>query len=142
MARYVTTVESSLTPDEAFAYMADFSHAVEWDPSVEEARRTGEVGPDASFELVVRFGGRKVPMHYRTASFDAAEHRVVLHADNPRFVSRDTITVSKAPGGSTVRYDAVLDLRGPVRFLDPLLQLLFKRTGDKAAAGMRTALNQ
>ncbi len=141
MARYVTTIDSSLPPDEAFAYMADFAHALEWDPSVEEARRTGEVGPGAGFDLVVRFGGRKIPLHYRTASFDAAERTVVLQAENPRFVSRDTITVSQAAGGSTVGYDAALDLRGHGRFLNPLLQLLFNRTGHKAAAGMRTALN-
>ena len=37
MARYVTSIESRLTPAGAFAYMADFSHASEWDPSVVEA---------------------------------------------------------------------------------------------------------
>ena len=141
LARYVTTVDSSLPADEAFMYMADFAHALEWDPSVEDARRTGEVGSGASFDLVVRFGGRKIPMHYETASFDPAGHRVVLQAENPRFVSRDTITVSPAADGSSVHYDAALELRGAARFLDPVLQLLFKRTGDKAEAGMRTALN-
>jgi hypothetical protein len=121
-------------------YMADFSHAQEWDPSVEGATRVGDVGPDAAFDLIVRFGGRKLPMRYETAEFDAAQRRVVLQADNPRFVSRDTITVAPAAGGSSVHYDAALDLRR-ARLLDPVLQLLFNRTGDKAAAGMRTALN-
>ena len=40
VARYVTTIDSSLTPEEAFAYMADFSNAREWDPSVTEASRS------------------------------------------------------------------------------------------------------
>ncbi len=140
MARYTTTIESSLTPDEAFAYMADFSNAQEWDPSVAEAKRLGDVGADAAFDLVVRFGGRKLPMRYETAAFDAEQRRVVLQADNPRFTSRDTITVTPAAAGSSVHYDAALDLRRG-RLLDPVLQLLFNRTGDKAAAGMRTALN-
>ena len=96
MARYTTTIESSLTPDEAFAYMADFSNAQEWDPSVAEAKRLGDVGADAAFDLVVRFGGRKLPMRYETAAFDAEQRRVVLQADNPRFTSRDTITVTPA----------------------------------------------
>ena len=83
MARYTTTIESSLSPDEAFAYMADFSHAQEWDPSVAEAKRVGDVGPDAAFDLVVRFGGRKLPMRYETAAFDAAQRRVVLRGRQP-----------------------------------------------------------
>ena len=141
MARYITTIESRLSPDEAFAYMADFSHAREWDPSVATAKRVGDVGPDAAFDLVVRFGGRKLPLHYETAAFDAAQRCVVLQANNPRFVSRDTITVTPAAGGSSVHYDAALDLRGAARLFDRVLQLLFDRTGDKAAAGMRTALN-
>jgi Polyketide cyclase / dehydrase and lipid transport len=140
MARYVTTIDSSLSPDEAFAYMSDFSHAEEWDPSVEVATRLGDVGPGAAFDLVVRFGGRKLPMRYETTAFDATQRRVVLQADNPRFTSRDTITVTPTAGGSNVHYDAALDLRR-ARLLDPVLQLLFNRTGDKAAAGMRTALN-
>ena len=74
--------------------MADFSHAQEWDPSVAEAKRLGDVGADAAFDLVVRFGGRKLPMRYETAAFDAEQRRVVLQADNPRFTSRDTITVT------------------------------------------------
>ena len=143
VARYTTTIESSLSPDDAFAYMADFSHAREWDPSVAEAKRIGDVGPDAAFDLVVRFGGRKLPMRYETAAFDAAQRSVVLQADNPRFVSRDTITVTPAAaGGSSVHYDAALDLRGAGRLFDRVLQLLFDRTGDKAAAGMRAALNR
>jgi hypothetical protein len=39
MARYVTTISSTLPAEEAFAYMADFSNAGEWDPSVDEASR-------------------------------------------------------------------------------------------------------
>lgn len=142
MARYVTTIDSRLPPDEAFAYMADFSHAVEWDPSVEEAKRVGAAGSEAAFELVVRFGGRRLPMRYETAAFDPSQRRVVLRADNPRFISCDTITVTPTPAGSSVHYDAALDLRGAGKLLDPLLQVLFRRTGDKAAAGMRAALNR
>ena len=39
MAHYTTTIASSLSPAEAFDYMADFTHALEWDPSVSKARR-------------------------------------------------------------------------------------------------------
>jgi len=135
MARYVTTVESTLPPEEAFAYMSDFTHALEWDPSVTNATRNGE-----GFELVARFGGRDVPLHYDVVSLEPPR-LVVLEARKPAFTSRDTITIVPAPGGSTVHYDAALVFRGLARLLDPLMQLVFSRTGDRAAAGLRAALN-
>jgi len=142
MARYVTTIESTLPADEAFAYMADFSNASHWDPSVAAATRTsaGAVANGSVFDLVVRFAGRRLPMQYTIVSYDAPR-LVVLEARQPTFVSRDTITVTAAGQGSTLHYDALLEFKGAGRVLDPLLQLLFNRTGDKAAAGMRTALN-
>ena len=40
-----------------------------------------------------------------------------------------------------MHYDAMLEFKGAGRLLDPMMQLLFNRTGDEAAAGMRAALN-
>jgi hypothetical protein len=144
MARYVTTIESTLSAAEAFAYMADFSNARQWDPSVVEASRSGEgpVGNGSTFDLVVTFGGRKLRMRYEIVSYEAPR-LVVLEARQPTFTSRDTITVTAAAGGggATVHYDALLEFNGVGRLLDPIMQLIFNRTGDKAAAGMRAALN-
>jgi Polyketide cyclase / dehydrase and lipid transport len=144
MARYVTTIDSTLSAAEAFAYMADFSNARQWDPSVVEASRSGEepVGSGSTFDLVVTFGGRKLPMRYEIVSYEAPR-LVVLEARQPTFTSRDTVTVTEAAGGgATVHYDALLEFTGRGRLLDPIMQLLFNRTGDKAAAGMRAALNE
>ena len=137
MARYITTIDSTLSAEEAYAYMADFSNALEWDPSVTEATRSG----DGAFDLVAKFGGRGVPLRYEVVSSDPPRS-IVLEARKPSFTSRDTITVVSAPAGSTVHYDARLEFKGAGRILDPLMQLVFNRTGAKAAAGMRAALNR
>ncbi len=143
MARYVTTIRSTLAPAEAFAYMADFANALEWDPSVTAAERTddGPLGASSTFHLVARFGGRSVELDYAIEAYEPPR-RVVLEARRPSFVSRDTITVEPAEGGSSVLYDARLDFQGPARFLDFVFQRLFDRTGEKAAAGMRAALDR
>ena len=147
MARYRTTVESSLSPAEAFAYLADFSNARHWDPSVETASQPhgGPVARGTEFDLVVRFGGRRIPLHYTIVSFDEPRS-FVIEARQPTFISRDTVTVAplgdSSKQGSSVHYDAALNFRGGVgRMLDPVLQLLFNRTGAKAEAGLRAALN-
>lgn len=142
MARYVTSIESKLPPSEAFAYMADFANALAWDPSVSAAARVGAapVGLGTEFDLVARFAGRAVPLRYRIVAYDPPA-RVVLEAERPGFVSRDTIAVAAAGHGSVVRYDATLAFRGPGRLLDPVMQLVFGRVGARASAGMRSALN-
>ena len=142
MARYVTTIESRLSPAEAFAYMADFTNAGIWDPSVSEARRAGDgpIGPGSVFDLVARFGGRDVALRYEIVAFEPPR-RVVLEAKHRRFVSRDTITVEPAEHGSSIHYDALLAFNGLGRLLDPLMQRIFGRIGARATTGMQAALN-
>ena len=142
MARYTTAVRSKLSAEAAFAYMADFSNARIWDPSVSEARHEGEgpIGLGSTFHVVARFAGRNVPLTYVIVAFEPPT-RVVLEARSG-FVSRDTITVESVAGsGSVVRYDALLTFSGIGRLADPLMQLVFNRVGAKAAAGIAAALN-
>jgi Polyketide cyclase / dehydrase and lipid transport len=142
VARYATTIRSRRARSEAFAYMADFSNARIWDPSVSRALRAGDgaVGLGTEFDLVARFAGRDVPLRYVIIEFEPPA-RVVLEARRG-FVSRDTITVEDGDdGGSVVRYEAVLGFRGIGRLFDPIMQLVFNRVGGRAAAGIERALN-
>ena len=142
VARYTTAIPSTLAPADALAYMADFSNARFWDPSVGQATRIGDgpVGLGSEFALVARFAGRDVPLTYEIVEYEPAA-RVVLEARSG-FVSRDTIAVEAAPGGgSVVHYDALLAFSGAGRLFDPLMQLVFNRVGAKAKAGLERALN-
>jgi hypothetical protein len=142
VARYVATVESALPQADAFAYMADFANARFWDPSVSEAHHVGEppIGIGSAFHLVARFGGRDVSLRYEIVEYDSPR-RVVLEAQRPGFVSRDTVTVEPAANGSVIHYDATLAFGGIGRLLDPVMQRIFNRVGSRATLGMQTALN-
>lgn len=141
MARFTTTIPSRRPPADAFAYMADFAHAQEWDPSVIEARRVtdGPVGVGTAFTIVSRFGPRVLPLTYRIVEHEP-DRLVVLQAHGKAFVSTDTITVEPDAGGSRVTYDARLQFQGLGRFADPVMQWVFNRVGRKAEAGLREAL--
>jgi hypothetical protein len=142
MARYVTKIESDRPQAEAFAYMADFANARIWDPSVSEARRVGDapIGIGSVFDVVARFGGRDVPLRYAIVEYEPPR-LVVLEAQRPGFVSRDTISVEPAGSGSVVSYDATLAFTGVGRFFDPVMQRIFSRVGARATVGMQAALN-
>jgi len=142
MARYVATVDSSLSVEDAFDYLADFSSVKEWDPTAVSAERlSDQVGEGAEFRIVVRFAGNENEFVYRTLAYERPE-RVVLRAESSSVVSLDTITFERRPGGCAVTYDAKLDPRGLLKLGGPVLSLLFKRLGDNAKAGLERELNR
>ena len=66
--------------------------------------------------------------------------RVTFSGENSTVTSLDTITVEPAAQGTTVTYDADLQLKGALKLADPLLALAFKRIADNALAGLRRQL--
>lgn len=144
MARYVTTVRTAWSPDEAFAFMADLRNFARWDPGV---RRVVQVdgagaGAGASFDVTVGGVGRDLTLRYETVEFDAPR-QVLVVARSGMLTSEDRVTVvAEDDGGASVTYDADLRFSGPARLADPFLRLVFGRIGDRAAAGLRHALAQ
>ena len=72
MARYKATVDTPRPPDDAFAYLSDFSTTAEWDPGVVEAERIGKapVADGSEFRLVADFLHRKTTLTYRIVEYD------------------------------------------------------------------------
>ena len=136
MARYSTTIESTLSPDDAFAYMADFSNARHWDPSVDEASRSdsGAPGEGSTFDLVVRFGGRSIPMRYETLSYEEPRTRRARVAAAAFHLARHDHRRPRRDGlDRALRRAARVQRRG--RAFGPLMQLLFNRTGRPCRRG-------
>jgi hypothetical protein len=142
MVTYRTSVSSPQPPADVFAYLARFSNAVHWDPGVSAAEDITP-GPPAfgsTYRLMVRFFGFTLPLEYRIEEIDAPK-RVVLRAENAMVRSTDAIEVALTlGGGSTVTYEATLTPKGASAALAPLIGVIFRRIGDRAAAGLRAAL--
>ena len=140
MAHYVNTVPSSLSPNQAFAFMANIERFVEWDPGIAKVEKrsgqNGEVG--SSYDITIA-GWAPTVMRYEVTAVDAP--RSFRMASTTRFLrSLDEIRVEADGTGSRVTYDAILELRGPLRVFDPVLARVFRTIGDRAATGMRKAL--
>jgi len=116
MARYVTTVRTAKTPQEAFAYMADLRNFAEWDPGVKAVRQVegSGGGPDTVFDVTVAGPGRDLTLRYVTKEYDAPRNLLVV-ARSSVFTSIDRITVEPDGTGSVVTYDADLRLNGVLR---------------------------
>jgi carbon monoxide dehydrogenase subunit G len=144
MAGYEATVSSALPPDEVFAYLADFRSVAEWDPSVRSSVHVNGDDPiavGAIFRVTTKTTLSDVVLDYTTTELERPD-RVVLRGENNSMVSLDTIVIrDDGQGGAKVTYDAKIELKGARKLADPLLQLAFKRLGDKARDGLRDKLN-
>ena len=134
MARYRTTVRTSLSTDEAFSRIADFRTVAEWDPGVSSSTLPSGVEPGVGATYSVKAGF--VDLEYETLEFDPPT-RTVLEAVSSTLRSYDVISFAPVDGGGTdVTYDATLELRGLLSPFGLGLGLVFDRIGDKAAAGL------
>ncbi|NNE10740.1 MAG: hypothetical protein HKN41_00670 [Ilumatobacter sp.] len=142
MARYTTTVRTAMTPDAAFAFMADLRNFEQWDPGVQKSVQvTGDgAGPNAVFDVTVDVPGSGLTLRYETTEYDAPKLAVV-EARSTVFTSLDRIEVRPDGDGSLVTYDAELTLNGPLGIFDLALRPVFDRIGGRADEGLQQALD-
>jgi hypothetical protein len=139
---YRTSAFSPRSPAAVFASLARFSHAAQWDPGVLSAvdMTPGPPALGSAYRLMTRYLGRSLALDYRIEEIDPPR-RVVLGAENAMIRSTDVIEVAEAPGGgATVTYEATLTMKGLSALLSPLVAMVFRRIGDRAATGLRAWL--
>ncbi len=139
MARYTTSIRSDLPPAAAFSLVADLAHLADWDPGVTASTQVvaDGPGPDAEYDVTLATGA--MTLRYVTTAF-TGPRSVTYEAKGAWFTSVDVISVEPFDNGSIVTYDATLRLPLMLRLGDPILRLVFRRVGDAAAGGLKSAL--
>ncbi|MDH3471876.1 MAG: SRPBCC family protein [Acidimicrobiia bacterium] len=142
MPRLKEQITVSRDQDEAFAYTADFANIEQWDPGVARSSRTsgGPLGVGSSFDLLVKFGSRTLPMTYRITEYEPSS-RVVLEGVGDKIQAVDEITFASTDVGTAITYIADLNFGGVMRWVAPLLRPMLDRVGKKAVAGLAAALD-
>ena len=129
------------TPEEAFAYVADFTTVAEWDPGIHTSRRVsgdGEVG--TVYDVQADFRGKTVPFTYTVTAFEQGR-RIVLDGVGEKATSLDTVLFEPAgDGGTKITYTAVFRLKGALRLVEPFLGRTFTTLAQRALAGLEAAL--
>jgi len=123
-----------------FAYLSDFETTTRWDPgTVRTTRVDGDGGVGTVYRNTSRFAGRTTDLTYVVTRVRAPE-LIQLRGENATVVAVDTMALAEIPDGTRVTYLAEFTFKGAWRFVAPLLAPAFRRLGDQAEAGMRTAL--
>ena len=142
MAQYVTTIPSSKTPAEAFAYMADLRNFAEWDRGiirVEQIKGSG-AGLGTIFDITVKgMGGKDSVLRYETLEYDEPTN-ILVKGRNWMFTSIDRVTIVPTATGCDVTYDAILTANWIIAPMNLLLGRVFNKVGDTATRGLRKVL--
>ena len=142
MAHFETTLDTRAKADTAFDYLADFSNARDWDPSVAAARRVGSdpIGVGTRFALELALAGQTLHFDYQIERYEP-NRLLVFCSESDRLRSLDTIEIQARSWGCRVRYDADLRLAGAYYVFDPIVHLAFQVSGARAARGLEKALD-
>ena len=141
--RVERTIETGCPAEEAFAFVADFSTTERWDPGIVEAKRLddGPIGVGSRFELVSKFGSREQSIVYEITRFDPPRS-VTLVGEGETFRGTDVISFESREGGGTrVRYEADLGLKGFAALALPFIRKRLDTMSDDAVAGLKSALD-
>ncbi len=135
-------IETRLAIDDAFAFIADFSSSMHWDPGTvtSEAIDDGPTGLGSRYRLGVRLGRRVAPMEYRISAYEPPG-RVQLTGTGSGVQAVDDIRFSATPSGTHIVYTADIRLGGAMRLVQPFLGRAFAKLAQDAADGMRDALD-
>ena len=130
------------TPDVVVDYLADFTHAEEWDPGTESCTRldTGPIQVGSRFHNESKIAGVSTELVYELVTLDA--DKVVLRGENDSATSTDTITVTPQDGGSEITYEAVIEAKGVGKLAEPLMKLVFERIGSETEEKMTEVLDR
>lgn len=142
VASFSTTVSVPASPDDAFAYLADFRNAKDWDPSVASVELVGDapIAAGSEFDLVISFYARQIELRHQVEQFVDGE-RLVLAASSRRSNARDAFVITPTPTGCDITYDAQFGFGGFLKIFDRGLQVAFEATGKRAADGIVRALS-
>ena len=142
MTRLNEQIETRMSPEAAFAFVADFANAMQWDPGVATSERIdpGPLRSGACYRLGVHLGPRVVPMEYRTSVFEPP-HRVVLVGEGSGVSATDEIRFEPAGEGTRIDYSADIRLGGVLRLIQPFLGGAFDKLGRAALVGMQRTLD-
>jgi carbon monoxide dehydrogenase subunit G len=133
---------TTTAPDVVYAYLADFTHAKEWDPGTVECTRVdGDGGVGTRYRNVSSFLGRKTELEYVAAELTPPT-LVHFAGHNEQFEGHDRIRLEASGGGTRVTYDAEFSFKGASKVAVPLVALYLPILANKTMKQLEQALDR
>ncbi|EFG65226.1 SRPBCC family protein [Streptomyces sp. SPB074] len=128
--------------EKVMAYLADFAHAVDWDPGTVSCERLGEgaIGEGSRWHNVSEFRGRRTELTYRLDTY--TPDRLVFSGVNKTAETSDGLTFAPGAGSTHITYRATIRFKGLATLASPFLRREFERLGDEITTTMPRAVTQ
>jgi hypothetical protein len=142
MAHSFNRLHTRRSPAAAFDFISDFRHASLWDPRTESVRKLteGPIARGTKFRLRARLLG-PLGMDFPYEIVEYERPRVLVFAGSTEYFDyRERVTFAPDGTGSTIEWDAAMDLRSLLALGNPILSLLYQRIGDDATSGIARVL--
>ena len=113
-------------------YLADFSHATEWDPGTErcDRRDAGDVRVGSTWDNTSKLAGISTELVYELVELTPTS--VVLRGENDTATAEDHLTFAEAgPGRTQVTYQTTITFNGVAKLADPAAKLLFTKVAGE-----------
>jgi Polyketide cyclase / dehydrase and lipid transport len=131
---------ASAPADRVYAYLVDFTQAVEWDSgTVDCTMLSGDGSVGTTYANTSKFMGLQTELTYELVEAEP-DRLVVLRGENSTVTATDHILIQSVPAGTEVLYTAEFEFKGAARFLQPLLRFPLERLGDEAEKSLTRAL--
>jgi len=136
------TFTTTAPPEQVFDYLADFTHAEEWDPGTQTCERvSGDGGVGTTYRNVSSFLGRETELTYTTEEAERPT-RVRLHGHNEQFDGQDVLGIRAHGTGSEVTYTAEFEFSGAARYAAPLVSLYLPVLANKTVKQLGACLDR
>lgn len=134
------TLDSSKSPEQLFAYFADFTTTNKWDPNtVKTTLVSGDGGVGTKYHNVSSFNGNESSIDYVVT--EHVPHSLIrLRGENKYLVAVDTMTIEPTATGSRFTYEARFKFKGIARLMQPFLKKAFNKLLVEAEEGLRKVL--
>lgn len=142
MPSVTRTFTTTATPEAAYRYLADFTHAEEWDPGTQTCERTsGDGGVGTTYRNVSKFLGREVEVTYTAAEL-APPTRVHLRGTNEQFEGHDIFEIRASGRGAEVTYRADMAFSGLSKLASPVVAAYLPVLARKTVEELRACLER
>lgn len=135
------TFEVQPPPEIVVPYLADFTHAEQWDPGTERCERTnqGPVQVGSTWHNTSKIAGITTELTYTLEQL--SDERVVLVGRNDTATSTETIEVTRAGTGSSITYTNEIAFHGVAQIAAPMAKLVFEKIANDTERQLVETLN-
>ena len=122
-------------------YLADFTHAEEWDPGTVRCVRDeqGPVSVGSTWQNTSKIAGISTELTYTLKKL--TDDQIVLVGTNDTATSTETIDVHPSGTGSSITYTNNVRFNGAALLFTPLARVVFEKLGNDTKVQLVETLN-